>query len=349
MNHLVKAKIFYDAHNYEQALRSSDLALAKLNAMKKRPLQDISDALSWKCHSLKFLDRHAEALQCAKDKYNMWAMARGPAHPLTIHAAFYLIECLIHNKEYEDAALFARTLWEIIHTNNHRDNEIPADRRQKYVANSAELLATAIFRLAESGGIPPEEKQKAGEEAIARARQAVEIYRQEYGSESVKVGGALGALADVLQCFKGDNDDEALGLYQQANAIHTRVYGRMSVNVGAGEFNLGETYYQRARRAAVANVLDKCVGSLKLALPHFHEAARIYRATNHLDSARNSLGRVVEIDKKLREAEAAAIAAASVATATTATTVPTATTATEPTLPTLPTATAPTTAASTKG
>ena len=112
--HFAKAQAFFIADNWVQALRYSDLTLTKFNAMKKRPLEAISDAQSCKCITLQSMDRHAESLQCAKDKYNLWAMARGPAHPSTIEAAFYLINALLHNNEYEDAEFYARTLWSII-------------------------------------------------------------------------------------------------------------------------------------------------------------------------------------------------------------------------------------------
>ena len=169
--HLDKANGFLRDRNWTQALRYSDLALAKLNVTKERPLHTLhmfGTALAIKYKALQNLVRYAESLQCAKDNYNMWALARGPAHPMTIDAAFILINALLHNKEYEDAEFYARTIWEIIHTNKHRDNDIPGEQREEYVANAADLLAQAIYRWAKSGGIPPEEKQQAAEEAIAR-------------------------------------------------------------------------------------------------------------------------------------------------------------------------------------
>ena len=298
--HLSKANGFFDARNWVQTLRYSDLALVKLNAMKKRPLEVISLALEHKCQALKYLARYAEALQCAKDKYNLWALARGPAHPLTIDAAFYLIECLLHNKEYEDAELYARTLWEISHTNNHRDNDIPGDKRAGYVAMAADLLAQAIFRWVESGGIPPGEKQQAGEEAIARARQALEIYTQLHGTESRQAAVAMCGLSNVLDYFNDNDDDEVLRLLEQGIAVEARVAGRTSRNVGARVNALGVAYDNRARRAHAANDRERCVANLELALPHFREAARVCIALNHTDAANSALSMVVDIESKLR-------------------------------------------------
>ena len=302
--HLDKAACwFFEAHNRVQSLRYSDLALAKLNAMKKRPLEDISEALVIKCAALQDLDRHLEALQCAKDKYNLWAMARGPAHPFTIDAAFYLIECLLSNKEYEDAHLFAYTLWEIIHNNNHVDNDIPADKRQKYVATAASLLAKAILHLARSGGIPPEEKEKAGEEAIARARQSVEIHIQMCGAESEHVANPLVGLADVLDYFNdGIHDGEVFRLYEQAIAISTRAEGITSANVGTFEFNLGAAYGRRANSALAVDDLDRYVANLELALPHFRETARILSALNRMDRANIALHNVADFEGRLLQA-----------------------------------------------
>ena len=299
--HLMKAEGFFDADNWVQALRYSDLALVKLNAMKKRPLESISAALTIKCHALKCLGQHPEGLQCAKDKYNLWALARGPAHPSTIDAAFYLIESLLFNDEYEDAETYAVNLWEIIHTNNHRDNDIPGEEREEYVAKAAGLLAQATYRLAASGGIPPEEKQQAGELAIARARQSLEINTQLFGTESTRVATTMGLLAGMLEYFNNDDDDEVLGLYQQAITIETRESGSASMNVGTSMYNLGLAYDNRAEKAHAANDLDREQANLELALPRYREAARIYTAINHTQWATSSLRDVVDIDQRLRQ------------------------------------------------
>ena len=315
--HLTKAQSCFTARNWVQSLRYSDLALAKLNAMKKRPLEDISEALIIKCGALQNLGRYAEALQCAKDKYNLWAMARGPAHPSTIEAAFYLIECLLHNNECEDAHLFAHTLWEIIHNNNHVDNDIPAAFRPAYVASAASLLAKAILKLAQNGGIPPGEKQKAGEVAIARARRSVEIHTQRHGAESEHVASPLGLLANVLDYFGDCRDDgEVVRLYKQAITICTRVEGITSVNVGTFEYNFGAAYGRRASSALAINDLDRYVANLELALPRYREAARINSALNRMDRANNALRNVVDIEERLRQARSGMARAAAAAAVT---------------------------------
>ena len=61
-----------------------------------------------------------------------------------------------------------------------------------------------------AGGIPAEEKQKAGEEAITLARQALEIRTQLHGTESVEVALVMGVLADVLNYFNILNNDEVI-------------------------------------------------------------------------------------------------------------------------------------------
>ena len=306
--HLAKADGFFAASSWVQVLRYSDLALAKFNAMKKRPLEAISQALALKSTALRQVDRNAESLQCSKDMYNLWALARGPAHPQTIEAAFYLINALLQNHEYEDAEFYARTLWEIIHTNNHRDNDIPGNKREEYVAMAAQLLAQGIWQLAKSGGIPPEEKQKAGEEAIARARQALEMYIQLYGAENEGVAAVTAVLANVLDHFSDNVDDEVFSLYQQAIAIHTRVNGCLTANVAGYEYNLGAAYHRRAV-SGVEDGLEQYVGYLKLALPHFRESARINTTHNHVDASRDALRIVVEIEERLREIETAKAAA----------------------------------------
>ena len=313
--HQAKALGFWLANNSVQALRYSDLALVKFNAMKKRPLESVSEGLSIKCTVLQELDRNVEFLQCAKDKYNLWALARGPAHPKTIDAAFFLINALSLNKEDEDAYFFAHTLWEIIHTNNHVDNDIPGEQRQDYVAIAAEMLAKATYQWAESGGIPPEEKQKAGEEAIALARESLEIRIQLYGTENKLAAAAMGSLAQVLDYFSDNGDDEALSLYQQSIAIQSRVSGSASVNLSGNEFNFGNAYFRRAEKALDANDLEQYAANLELALPHYHEAGRIARAINHNDIADSALRMIADVEERLRKigiGRAAATAAAPV-------------------------------------
>ena len=304
--HFAKANGFDAANNHVQTLRYIDLALAKFNAMKKRPLEVISEALAIKCGALQEMGRFADALQCSKDKYNMWAMARGPAHPSTIEAAFYLIEDLLHNNEYEDAHLFAHTLWEIIHTNNHVDNDIPGDEREEYVATAAYLLSRATYRLAASGGIPPEEKQKAGEEAIARARQSLEIRTLQCGAESDLSAIAMVNLAEILNYFNdADDENEVLRLFEQSNSIFIRVHGRLSMNVSLGEGKLANVYEKKAKRVLAANNFHQCMANLELALSHYREAERIYRAINQVHDANAASRNVIAIEEQMRLVTAA--------------------------------------------
>ena len=141
------------------------------------------------------------------------------------------------------------------------------------------------MELAKAGGIPPEEKQKAGEESIVLARQALEIHTQLYGTASIQIASTMRALASSLDYFNDVDDEEVLCLFEQAMVIYRRVEGNSSKNVGATEDNLGGMYIKRANRAMAAHDQDRCLKNLKLALPRFREAARIYRAINHEESA----------------------------------------------------------------
>ena len=123
------------------------------------------------------------------------------------------------------------------------------------------------------------------------------------------------ALADALNYFNNVDDDEVLRLHAQAYAITSRVEGSSSVNVAVGERNLGNAYMKRAARAGTANDVDRYMANLELALPHYREAARIYRANNHMDKADEILRKVTQVEEKVRQigitrATAAAAAAA---------------------------------------
>ena len=310
---LSKANGFHQQQNWVQALRYAELAAAKLKQLKDRRLetvQAIDEALICKFDALNFLDRYSEAMKCAEERYTLWAMNH-MRNPGSIYAALGLIESCLHNGEYEDAERYARQAYFMIA--EMTDNFIPADQQPQFLADVSYYLSQAIFHLSDAGGIPAEGKQKAGEEAIEHARKALEIRTQLYRSESAKVAGALGTLANVLDHFNDVDDDEILRLIEQAIAIYRRVEGSSSVNLATCENNLGSMYFSRARRAKAANDLDRYLANLELTLLHLREAARIYRASNHMRRSDDILRRIADIEKNIQHvgiARAATTAAA---------------------------------------
>ena len=167
-----------------------------------------------------------------------------------------------------------------------------------------------------AGGIPPEEKKKAGEEAIAYAREALKIRTQLDGSESSQVAADMKVLADVLAHFNNVDDDEVPRLYLQSIAMMSRVEGSSSVNVASVENNLGNAYGNRATRARAVNDLDRCMANLELALTHYRETGRIFREINHIDKADTALRAVANIEERMRQIRTAKAAAATSAAAT---------------------------------
>ena len=157
------------------------------------------------------------------------------------------------------------------------------------LAEGCYWLAQATLESAQEGGIPPEEKQKAGERAIALARQALELHIQLHGTENVRVANSMTIIADVLCFFNNVDDDEILRLHERANSITSRLEGAASANVVVGENNLGLAYQSRAERAEDANDVDRCMANFELTLIHFHKAAKILRAINHVESADDAL------------------------------------------------------------
>ena len=301
MTHLEKAKGFHQERNWAQSLRYAELALTKLKQLKDRRLDTveiIDDAFACKFHALQFLGRQKEALECAKEKYTLWAMNH-MRNPRMFGAAFGLIQSCLHNKAFDDAALYAHTAHEMIA--NDADGIIPSDQRESLLAEGSYWLSQATRSLAAAGGIPLEEKQKAGEEAIALARKALEIHTQLHGTENIDVAHDMRELASVLDYFNNVDDDEVLRLYEQANSITSRVEGSSSVNVAVGVQNLGNAYLKRAKRAQNTNDLDRCMANMELALPHYREAARIYRVVNHVDAVDRSLRRVAETEANIRQ------------------------------------------------
>ena len=107
MAHLQKAKRFDRKNNYMQSLRYSELALVKLKQLNDRPIEALDEVLTHKFAALNMMGRDREALECAQERYCLYLTSH--THPRAIRASFDLIESCIHNKEYEDAALYART------------------------------------------------------------------------------------------------------------------------------------------------------------------------------------------------------------------------------------------------
>ena len=114
----------------------------------------------------------------------------------------------------------------------------------------------------------------------------------------------MGVLAGILVYLNEVDDDEARHLYEQSTSIFALVQGTLSMNVAAGEQNLGLAYMRRATRAYAACDLDQCVANLGLALPHFRESARISRAINHVDRADESVRSATDVEELLRQVTA---------------------------------------------
>ena len=304
MAHLQKAKGFHRDFQWVQALRCSELALVKLKQLNDRSISAIDDALTYKFDALNFTGLDREALECAKEKYCMYLTSH--THPPAIRAAFNLIESSIHNREYEDAELYARTTWETITLS--RDSHIPENKRQYFTAQGAHYLALAMLRLAQNGDILPEANQTVGQEAIALARRALEIHIQLHGNEDEDVAHASSLLADALEYFNDNGDVEVLRLYEQSIAIHARVEGSLSVNVAASENNLANAYHKRATRARAANDLDLEMANLELALLHYREAVRIYKEINQF--ADDIIQRVAVVEEEMQQCTIARAAAA---------------------------------------
>ena len=305
--HLEKARGFEEDRNWAQSLRFSELALTSLKKLHPRPLEVITiidSAMRIKYNALIFMGRKKEALECAKERYSLWA-AGNMRHRGMLGAAFPLIEGLLHNNEFEQAELIARTAYEMITA--RYDNIIPEELRQLFLAEGSQLLAEATYRLAESGGIALEEKQKTGEKVIALARQALEIRSQLHGANSAQAANDMGTLAKTLKYFNDVDDDEILRLFEQAKAIYIQIEGNLSSNVAVSDHNLSADYQTRAGRARDANDLVRCVANLELALTHTREAERIYRTINYVEAAGNSARHAAEIEKILVQVRIASI------------------------------------------
>ena len=300
--HLDKAKELHHEQNWVQTLRYSELAITKLKQLDEFPhdvVEIIDHALRLKYNALCFLDQHKEALECAKERYGVWAMRK----PGMIFAAFTLIDSLIHNKEYINAEFIASTVYlMIIDKKEENMNDLPEDQRQSFLAHGSRYLALTTRWLAGIEGMTPEQQQKAGKKAIMLARKAMEIQSQLHGTESTEVANEIGVLADVLSFFNGiDGEDEVLRLYEQVITIYSRIQGSSSINVAVANNNLGAAYEKRADRARNVQYIDRCLTNLELALPHYREAEQTYRVNNHIVTADRCARRANKIEEKLRQ------------------------------------------------
>ena len=299
---LLKAALFQRQQNWMQALRYGELAATKLKQLKDRRLETvelISDALACKFDALGRLGRYREAMKFAEERYTLWAMNH-MRNPGSMTAALGLIEICIHNEEFEDAEHYARHAYFMIAEMN--DNFIPIDVRPWFLAQGSYYLSRTIVRLARAGGIPPNEKQKAGKEAITLARKALELHTQlDDGTESGDVAASMAALAEALNYFSNVDDDEILRLIEQAIAIFGRLEGSSSLNVAVQESLLGIVYCDRGNRAGVANDLDRALVNFELALPRYREAARIFRVINHTVMVERNLHNIAQTEEGIRQ------------------------------------------------
>ena len=298
--HLEKTRGFHQERNLSQMVQYSNLALTKLMKLHPRTLEVIEfidEAMLIKFNALNFMAQDKEALECAQERYSLWA-AGNMRHYGMLNAALQLIEALLQNQDYEQSVLIASSAYEMI-TSRH-DNIIPDGLQQQFLAEGSGYLAQATYQFARSGGIPPEETKKAGQEAIALARKALEIHTQMHGAESEQAAVDMNILADILEHFNGVGEDEALRLYEQSIATFSRVQGSLSSNVAVGEHNLGVAYDRRANEARIANDLDRYVANLELALPHYREAARVYTTIHGVDDADRVNQLVAELEGNLR-------------------------------------------------
>ena len=287
MAHLNKAKDLFRQRicDWPQILRYADLALKKLMPLGDRSLAGIEildEVQAIKYSALNFMGRDKECLECATERYNQWA-GNFMRNPRTVEASFPLIDSLIKNRELAQAKLIAGTVYEMVmHPMSH---DIPENLQQPLLATAAIYLADTIYRLDGAGEIPFEEKKKAGEEAISLARKAVEVAIQQFGAESEQFLQNVDTLARLLDHFNDFDDDEALRLFEESKVIYVRKQGNTSLNVAAGEENLGRLYNNRARRALAARDVDRTTANLVLARTHFLEAARVFRINNHTEKA----------------------------------------------------------------
>ena len=311
---LDKAAGFHEQQNWLQTLRYAEIASTKLKQLKDRRLETvklIDSALSCTLDAYGLMGRFKEGKECAEERYSLWAMNQ-MRNPGSINAALHLIQSCIHNNDYEDAEHYARHAMFMI--NDMADNFIPSDQRSKFLADGSYYLSQSILLLARAGGIPPGEKQKAGEEATELARQALKIHTQLHGTECSSVAAVMNALTDVLDYFNNVDDDEILRLLEQAVVVFSRVEGNLSYNVAHGKGTMGNVYINRAKRAHAANDTDRCIVNNELALSHYREAVRIFRAINRVDSANSVLGAIAGVEERLRTIrhDRAATAAASI-------------------------------------
>ena len=297
--HLVKAKGFFEQRNWSQSTRYSDLALTKFKQMKDRPIEAIDEVLRGKFYALNALGRHRDALECAKERYCLTNITNY-THPPAIEASFSLIESCIQNREFFDAELYSRVLWETLTLS--RDGNIPEDLQQSYLARGATELARAILLLAKTGILPAKKSQAAGQEAITLARRVVEIHTRLLGIECYEAAVGMLLLAQILDHFNDVNDDEILRLYEQAKPIFVRVQGTLSVNVAMCEKNMGLAYKRRANRANFVEDVPLYVANLELAMPRLREAIRLYSAMSYFEESDRMIRETIDVEQSLQQA-----------------------------------------------
>ena len=86
------------------------------------------------------MSQDKEALECAKKRYSLWANFQ-IRNPKMLVAAFALIESLVNNNEFAEAAMISRTALEMI--NDINDDFIPSKDRPHFQAEV--LLSLSLY------------------------------------------------------------------------------------------------------------------------------------------------------------------------------------------------------------
>ena len=309
MANLLKAKGFQRDRNWTQTIRYGEIAATKLQQLKDYSLENVQamdDALGCKFDAFTFMGQHKEAMECCKVRYILWT-TNHIQNSNTINSTLGLIQSCLLNKEFEEAERYGRHVILMI---NDRMASLTITEHQAFLADGSFWLARSILDRAKAGRIPPHEKQKMGEEAIAFARKAYDLHPKLFAVPLLQISYDMTLLADVLRCFNDGDDHEIIRLQEQSVVFAFRAEGSSSPNVASTKNYLGLSYQKRAMRAENANDLDRCMTNLELALSQHREAARIFRAINRPSATHDSLREVGRVEEDIRRVGIARAAAA---------------------------------------
>jgi hypothetical protein len=266
-------------YHCQQALKYSEL----YDGEEEKKVALIYDALKVSCGIQDVQGNYDVAYTSAHEAYNIVAVAYNPVHPEVQDAASALIQCLIHQGDFDKAEVFAQMTLDSL-----KDRANGLDQESEVVAEGYYNFAKVLSRL--NADLV---------KAEMLIRESLRIRVLLYDQNHYLVGRSCDVLSGVLVLQKklGYETKEFL---DRSLAIGIRNYGSEGNSTGVAYSNLGEYY----RLLAEVSKIPESTSYFRLSKSNYEEAVRIFTNSvghNHKMTT-DCMPKLIYVLRKLSEA-----------------------------------------------